>query len=59
MTAAAGGNEGRMTEAWLMEADCIHGVTWYECDACERELRDLGAEAASSPVVITEVWTDP
>lgn len=24
-----------MTDARLMDADCIHGVTWYECEECE------------------------
>lgn len=24
-----------MTDAYLMDADCIHGVPWYECDECE------------------------
>lgn len=24
-----------MTDASLMEADCIHGNIWYECDQCE------------------------
>lgn len=23
-----------MTDAWLMEADCIHGVAWYDCREC-------------------------
>lgn len=23
-----------MTDPDLMEADCIHGVVWYECDKC-------------------------
>lgn len=23
-----------MTDANLMEADCIHGVTWYDCPEC-------------------------
>lgn len=23
-----------MTDANLMDADCIHSVTWYECDQC-------------------------
>lgn len=24
-----------MTDANLMDADCIHGNTWWECDICE------------------------
>lgn len=23
-----------MTDAALMDADCVHGVPWYECDQC-------------------------
>ena len=23
-----------MTDASLMDADCIHGVTWWECRKC-------------------------
>jgi hypothetical protein len=23
-----------MTDAWLMEAECIHGVVWYDCEEC-------------------------
>lgn len=23
-----------MTDARLMEADCIHGIVWYECADC-------------------------
>ena len=32
-----------MTDAWLMEADCIHGNTWFECPDCEALIdeRDL------------------
>lgn len=29
-----------MTDAKLMDADCIHGVAWYECKVCEREMND-------------------
>ena len=25
-----------MTDGRLMDADCVHGVTWYECAECER-----------------------
>lgn len=25
-----------MTDAWLMDADCIHGIAWYECDECSQ-----------------------
>lgn len=24
-----------MTDANLMDADCIHGVVWWECQECE------------------------
>lgn len=34
-----------MTDARLMEADCIHGVVWYSCEDCcaylGEELREL------------------
>ena len=23
-----------MTDGWLMDADCIHGVAWYDCAKC-------------------------
>lgn len=23
-----------MTDANLMDADCVHGVAWYECEQC-------------------------
>lgn len=29
-----------MTDAYLMEADCIHGTTWYECKTCEKEMAE-------------------
>jgi hypothetical protein len=25
-----------MTDAWLMEADCVHGMPWYDCEQCIR-----------------------
>jgi hypothetical protein len=24
-----------MTDAWLMDAGCVHGRTWWECPECE------------------------
>ena len=27
-----------MTDAELMDANCIHGIAWYECDQCMDEL---------------------
>ena len=24
-----------MTDSNLMDANCIHGVVWYECEECE------------------------
>lgn len=30
-----------MTDAHLMDADCVHGVTWWECETCGRELGEL------------------
>jgi hypothetical protein len=37
-----------MTDANLMDADCIHGVTWWECDQCEQpaEPPPIAAEMA-------------
>jgi hypothetical protein len=23
-----------MTDAQLMDANCIHGIVWYECEEC-------------------------
>lgn len=31
-----------MTDANLMDADCLHGVVWYECKQCEEEDRAEG-----------------
>jgi len=28
-----------VTDAHLMDADCIHGKTWWECDECEALLQ--------------------
>lgn len=25
-----------MTDAYLMEADCIHGLVWFECKECSQ-----------------------
>jgi hypothetical protein len=36
-----------MTDAWLMEADCIHGNTWYECVLCEEDQYDPDLYAAA------------
>lgn len=31
-----------MTDAYLMDADCIHGNTWFECTKCDELIeRDL------------------
>lgn len=24
-----------MTDAWLMDANCVHGVAWYDCEECD------------------------
>lgn len=29
-----------MTDAHLMDAGCVHGTTWYECDTCTCYLGD-------------------
>lgn len=32
-----------MTDAWLMDAECVHGVVWYECEDCpQQEEEDEG-----------------
>jgi hypothetical protein len=46
-----------MTDGWLMEADCIHGVAWYECQACGDEL-DAALNAIEEGDISHEVW-DP
>ena len=39
-----------MTDAYLMDADCIHGKTWWECDECEEaERADLPPSDGSLP----------
>lgn len=39
-----------MTDANLMDANCVHGVVWYECDQCEdpteEEMAQMWQEAA-------------
>jgi hypothetical protein len=35
-----------MTDANLMDADCIHGVVWYECKQCEEEMQKELAQKA-------------
>lgn len=30
-----------MTDSHLMDADCVHGVVWYECIDCEADDLDL------------------
>lgn len=29
-----------MTDAHLMDAGCIHGTTWYDCDTCTSQTED-------------------
>lgn len=29
-----------MTDAHLMDADCIHGYVWWGCQICEDEAQD-------------------
>ena len=26
-----------MTDSWLMDSECIHGVVWYECEECFKD----------------------
>ena len=30
-----------MTDANLMEANCIHGNVWYECNTCGNEIAEI------------------
>jgi hypothetical protein len=30
-----------MTDANLMDANCIHGVAWYDCDECGLEMAEF------------------
>lgn len=30
-----------MTDAYLMDADCIHGIVWYDCRECEPTEEEL------------------
>ena len=30
-----------MTDAYLMEADCIHGIVWFECDECSNGIHEF------------------
>jgi hypothetical protein len=42
-----------MTDGYLMDADCIHGVAWYECKAClaigqrKADAREFGSMMAA------------
>lgn len=29
-----------MTDANLMDAECIHGNVWYDCHECEKETQE-------------------
>jgi hypothetical protein len=35
-----------MTDANLMDANCIHGEVWYECKKCEADMNAFMEEAA-------------
>lgn len=33
-----------MTDGSLMDADCVHGVVWWDCDECDDNFLDLNAD---------------
>jgi len=44
-----------MTDARLMDADCIHGIVWWSCkDCCDY----LGEPVRSTPDEVDEVQHD-
>jgi len=45
-----------MTPSWLMEADCIHGNTWYECEECDRLMAEDPVLAHLEPVEDDDEW---
>jgi ribosomal protein S27AE len=47
-----------VTDGRLMDADCVHGVTWYECAECERaDLQAAMPDPGEEP--LTESYTCP
>ena len=45
-----------MTDANLMDADCIHGIVWYECRVCEA-LLDEGQQQEAAKFLRDKGWT--
>jgi hypothetical protein len=42
-----------MTDGFLMDAECEHGVAWYECETCEA-LATLEAERDAEEMIARE-----
>lgn len=48
-----------MTDAYLMDAECIHGEVWYECKTCEKELIErINRDEALRSIVPPEGYQD-
>lgn len=45
-----------MTDANLMEADCTHGITWYDCKECGAEIGDIMEEHMSALSICNYEW---
>lgn len=47
-----------MTDGWLMDAECIHGNNWYDCDECDLDshvaVDDTGEILRSSEIIDDE-----
>jgi hypothetical protein len=37
-----------MTDSFLMDADCIHGNVWFECDECTKDINDYFSKLEES-----------
>ena len=37
-----------MTDSHLMDADCIHGVVWFECATCLHEMAEIQEQEAAA-----------
>lgn len=38
-----------MTDGYLMDADCVHGVVWYECPDCPLPCPECGQTGGPGP----------
>lgn len=41
-----------------MDADCVHGVAWYECDRCEWPEFTIRCATCDAPIIREPRWGD-